>query len=241
MITWTQRFGEHRTLGSTLLLLAAAAWMFGHAGLLLALSALAVHHLKQWFDATRHLRLTEDTATARIASAAQGHVELCGAAQSCDGRVLRDPITREACVWFRVETYRTRGWLLRRLVKQAQSTRAFDLDDGSGRCRITPASTTFALSRPLRFGNRFGLHHDLFVVFPGETAHARGYFRTQTAADNGQPIHQLSVAPDGQRCVVSHGTEAQTLDTLRKAARDRAVITLCVFAASVVWWLLGRG
>ena len=67
-------------------------------------------------------------------------------------------------------------WVLRRRVKTAESTRIFALDDDTGRCLISPAQSNIQLPQRLRFGRRFNLHHDLYIIYPGEALHASGHF-----------------------------------------------------------------
>jgi hypothetical protein len=108
----------------------------------LALAVAAPLCLYFGFRNWRLARLIEDTPRSRIRSAAQGYVELSGAARRTDGPPILGPLTRLPCVWwqFRIEHHtglgRNRRWAT---VNQGSSVAAFCLEDDTGTCLINPS------------------------------------------------------------------------------------------------------
>ncbi len=92
-----------------------------------------------FFFAFRNLgraRLIEDTPTARIRSAPQGHVELVGKVDF-NGEPLSAPLTHSPCCWyhFKVERRRGKEWTTE---AQGTSEEPFLLDDGTDCCLVYP-------------------------------------------------------------------------------------------------------
>lgn len=97
----------------------------------------ALINLLAWLIALRWRRAIVDTPTSRIASAAQGFVELVGAARPLPDSPLLSPFTLLPCLWysFNVERRRNGKWYP---AEQGESETPFLLDDGSGRCEVDP-------------------------------------------------------------------------------------------------------
>jgi hypothetical protein len=92
-----------------------------------------------------HIRLIEDTPTAKIRSAPQGYVELEGAGKLMDGPPIIAKLTGLPCVWFRYkieEQVKTRykGHTQTRwqVIDKGESTETFWLEDETGRVAIDP-------------------------------------------------------------------------------------------------------
>ena len=117
----------------------AAAW----AGSLAATLALA---LLAWQSAQRRLRAVADTPTSRIASAAQGYVELVGRALALPDAPLYSPNHHLPCLWYRYRAFvrEQNKW---RPSGSGESDAPFLLDDGSGRCLIDPAGAEILAPR----------------------------------------------------------------------------------------------
>ncbi|MCB1743078.1 MAG: hypothetical protein KDK91_22060 [Gammaproteobacteria bacterium] len=95
-----------------------------------------------WRLTHRRAHLVLDTPTARIHSAAQGYVELCGVAELMDGATPLQYAGLPGCVWFQVvASEQNYGWLDTPLGRQ-QSVRVsedtFWIRDATGVCIIDP-------------------------------------------------------------------------------------------------------
>lgn len=107
------------------------AWIFA----LLSIAGLAT---AAWWQALTRKRLISDIPTSKIASAAQGYVELRGTGRPFPDNPVRSPVNGLPCLWFnytREEKDADGKW---RVVERKQSDVSFILDDGSGHCLIDP-------------------------------------------------------------------------------------------------------
>lgn len=153
-----------RGRSETLALAAQAALVvFGHAAgsrgaMLIALSVLAGVSFLAWIGARRRARAIDDTATSKVASAAQGYVELLGRAEQLDGAPTVSPYTGLPCVWYRyrIECKESNNkWTE---VESRQSEQRFRLVDGTGACIVDPQGAEVLTSRTqtwIRNGHRY--------------------------------------------------------------------------------------
>lgn len=102
-------------------------WSLGAAG---AVGLLA------WSAALRRARAIANIPTSRIASAAQGYVELQGKSSS---DLIYSPLSNTPCIWYRYKVYERRSsdddW---KEIDSGTSSATFDLHDGSGTCTVDP-------------------------------------------------------------------------------------------------------
>jgi hypothetical protein len=89
----------------------------------------------------RLARLIDDTPCSRIRSAAQGYVELSGAARPLGPQPNLAPLTRLPCVWWRYKIEKRSGYGRNRhwaTVNQGSSVDPFRLEDDTGACLVNP-------------------------------------------------------------------------------------------------------
>ena len=90
-----------------------------------------------WASNYQRCRAISDTPTSRIASAAQGYVELFGRASMEDGTLLISPYSFAQCIWYRYRIYEKEGNKWRQIgSKISEST--IEITDGTGKCVIDP-------------------------------------------------------------------------------------------------------
>jgi E3 Ubiquitin ligase len=110
------------------------------------------------FHYLRRARIIENTPTSRVASAAQGYVELQGLCEPFAGTVQQAPLSKFDCVWYSYCTEKhvsgSRGKSEWRTIHSGRSEAPFALRDASGVCVIDPrgAEVTPA-SRDVWYGN----------------------------------------------------------------------------------------
>ena len=142
--------------------------------------AVAVN-LWAWLLALRKKHNILDTPTSRIASAAQGYVELIGRGCAPAEGELLTPHGRLPCLWYRTRSFRRRGgeW---EQVDSGESTATFALDDGSGRCEIDPEGaevlTTHSETRTV--GDQ---QHIEEVLLAGDRLYVIGQLTSRSGAD----------------------------------------------------------
>ena len=125
------------TSGGQLLLLFAGFHFESRGGWLWILSLMALLSLFAWFSALRRQRLIVGTPTSRIASAAQGYVELLGRAHP-EGAPILSKYSLLPCLWYRYQVERRNHKNEWRTIDTGESAAPFRLDDGSGSCVIDP-------------------------------------------------------------------------------------------------------
>lgn len=147
----------------------------------ITLLALAVINLVGWLAALRIARAINDTPTSRVASAAQGYVELHGHARPHQGQQLMTPFSQLPCLWYRYKTERRTDdrW---EQVESGESLAPFDLEDASGRCTIEPngahIQTTHKETR-----NDGEWRHTEEVLLKDDRLYALGAFRSASGND----------------------------------------------------------
>ena len=158
--------------------LAGLALHIEHAQAWLAcLGLAAVLNLIGWLRALSLARAIADTPTSRIASAAQGFVELHGIAQAYQGVPLMTPHSQLPCLWYRYTVARRENdkWCH---VDSAESAAPFDLDDGGGRCTLDPAGAHIE-STHKEVRREGDLRHTEWVLLKGDALYVLGTFRSE--------------------------------------------------------------
>lgn len=111
-----------------------------------AVGLLMLTGLYGWQQALGHGRAMGDTPTARVASAAQGYVELRGTGYPLNGSPLLSPFNGLPVLWYRVITERRERdkWVHE---STDESDASFLLDDGSGSVAIDPEGARIVARR----------------------------------------------------------------------------------------------
>ncbi len=133
--TLRQSYAQFITSGGQLVLLFIGLKAESRAGWIFCLGLIAFISLIAWMSTLRRRRAITDTPTSRIASAAQGYVELLGTGRPLDHPPLLSPLTRLPCLWYRYQVEEKKGdkW---QTISRDESNVSFIIDDGSGRCVV---------------------------------------------------------------------------------------------------------
>lgn len=137
LVRLRREYAQLVTSGSQLLLLVVGFKLESHKGWLVCLSLMAFISLLAWQSSLRRLRVVRDTPTSKVASAAQGYVELTGKGRPF-GEPLLGKLSQLPCLWYRykVERQGTKGkW---HIVESGESDDTFILRDETGDCVIDP-------------------------------------------------------------------------------------------------------
>jgi hypothetical protein len=135
---WTGQWSNLLTSGGHLLLLLVGFQIGEPAGWMAVFGLIAAIGFFAWIGNYRRLRLMADTPTSRVASAAQGHVELFGNARQHPGHTLLSKLTGLPCLWFYYLIERRNSdnkWVRE---DSGCSDDTFLLADDSGECIIDP-------------------------------------------------------------------------------------------------------
>jgi hypothetical protein len=100
------------------------------------LAVVAVLSFADWLRAMKAARRSQDFATARIRSAAQGYVELFGMTRPPEGGMLKAPLSGRSCVWWKYSVTEMSGEEATH--QSAESSQPFYIEDATGRCLVYP-------------------------------------------------------------------------------------------------------
>jgi len=131
-------YADFITSGGYLLLLVVGIKTEHPAGWVFSLAGIACIAFLAWMSAFRRSRAIVDTPTSRIASAAQGYVEIYGQASRAPEYQLQAKAGSTPCVWFRCITYQKTTDNKWREVGRETSDGVFEISDDTGRCMIDP-------------------------------------------------------------------------------------------------------
>ncbi len=166
------------------LLLFIAARIGTREGWLYCLPAMAALSLISWRSALIHLRAIRDTPTSKIASAAQGYVELIGRGKHFGDTPLLSKLRFLPCLWYRYTIEERSGtssndkW---RTIDKGESPDSFMLDDGSGICVVDPEEAE--ISTIYRDQWRDGdMRYTEWKLLPNDLIYVLGEFRTRNSA-----------------------------------------------------------
>ncbi|MCA3070641.1 MAG: hypothetical protein ING77_05240 [Rhodocyclaceae bacterium] len=146
------------------------------------LLVIAAISLLAWAGNYRRWRFIVDTPTSRIDSAAQGYVELAGAARWPGDTPLTSELAGVPCCWywFKIERQDARDhWTQER---DGESFVPFVLDDGSGQCVVHPAEAEVHSHRRKTWieGDR---RFTEVTILPDDRLYAIGAFSTHQPLD----------------------------------------------------------
>jgi len=153
---------------------AAGAWI----AVMVAVAALG---LVGWKMAFARSRMIADLPTSRVASAAQGYVELQGIAALHDGYRLFSKHGNAPCVWYRfvVDEKMGRNW---RRIDDGASPDTFILRDRTGDCVIDPEGAE-VLASNRRIWHSAPYRYTEWIIGPGDPLYALGAFSAIDLAD----------------------------------------------------------
>lgn len=187
--------------------------------------ALAIGGFVAWRRGMKMHRLMHGTPTSKIATAAKGFVEITGRARPFLPTPLRDPITDEECLWFYVCTEQRKRWGKRKTwekIKEAQSSRAFVLEDDTARCMIEPKGAEIEKKRPdTVIYEHSDLRHLVWRIRVGNALYALGHLErlsTSIALPSSRPAETVLVT------TTNGDPEQQALSLLRSWKQNQAVL-----------------
>ncbi|MDR0578390.1 MAG: E3 ubiquitin ligase family protein [Candidatus Accumulibacter sp.] len=176
ILSLRKSYGQFITSGAQLLLLYAGAEIDSRAGWVAVLAAMAAISLVAWTSTLRRRRAITDTPTSRIASAAQGYVELSGAGRPPDPP-LRSHLTQRPCLWYRWDVRRRAGNGKWEKVDSGESEIPFIIDDGGGCCLTDPEGAEI-LTRHKESWTRGEYRYTEWKLLSGDRIYALGEFRS---------------------------------------------------------------
>jgi hypothetical protein len=133
-----REYAQLVTSGAQLLLLFIGIDLDTRTGWIYCLAPIALISIFAWLSALNRLRAVRDTPTSKVASAAQGYVELTGRGAPFGEMPVVSKLSRLPCLWYRykIEQRNTdKEW---KTVDNGESDDSFILRDETGECVIDP-------------------------------------------------------------------------------------------------------
>lgn len=178
MVNWLQReYAKLITSGAQLLLLLVGFRVNTRNGWLYCLAAISLISFYAWLSSLYRLRTLRNTPTSKIASAAQGYVELIGSGQPfCDPPLLSN-LRRLPCLWcrYKIEEREKNGW---RTIESGETDDSFILRDDTGECVVDPESAEI-ITQDYDQWQMEGRRYTEWKLIKGDTLYVIGRFRTQ--------------------------------------------------------------
>lgn len=178
---WRHASEQWLASGGYLVLLMVGAQMESGPAWTVIAGLVALLALLAWRAALRRTHAIHDTPTSKIASAAQGFVELHGRGQALDGLPLLAPLTNLPCLWYRykIERRDNNKWVSE---EQGTSSASFLLDDGTGQCVVDPQGAEVSTRRTDTWteGDR---RYTQSLLLAQEAIYVLGDFRSHSGAD----------------------------------------------------------
>jgi E3 Ubiquitin ligase len=165
------------TSGAQLLLLLVGLRLESRNGWLVCLSIMAAISILAWLSALYRLRAIRDTPTSRIASAAQGYVELIGLGYSF-GDPLLSKLSALPCLWYRYKIEKRGSENKWKTVDSGESGDSFILRDGTGECVVDPEQAEI-LTRHRDQWHDGDYRYTEWKLIERDSLYVIGQFRTQ--------------------------------------------------------------
>ena len=137
LVRLRREYAQLVTSGAQLLLLFVGIKLESREGWLGTLSVMALISLFAWLSALYRLRMVRDTPTSKVASAAQGYVELIGRGRPY-GEPLISKLRMLPCLWYRYKVEQRDSKDKWRTLDHGESSNSFLLRDDSGDCVVDP-------------------------------------------------------------------------------------------------------
>ncbi len=145
--------------------------------ILVSLAVIAAVAFFAWMLSLRRLLAMSGTPTSRIASAAQGYVELVGQGRNHPDFQVLSRLTFLPCLWYRFVVEQRDGNNKWKQVSSGRSEESFLLHDGSGLCVVDPDHAE-VIPRRKEVWTQGDYRYTEWLILPHETVYVLGEFVT---------------------------------------------------------------
>lgn len=144
-----------------------------------ALLAMCAVSFVAWLGNYRRYRQIHDLPTSRVASAAQGYVELVGRGELIEGTPVISRLGGRHCCWYHYQIEEEKSDNKWETIEQGSSVDHFLLVDDTGRCVISPEGAEVVTSdhRSWREGR---YRYSEWLLLPNNVLYALGEFVTHS-------------------------------------------------------------
>lgn len=172
-----REYAQFVTSGAQLVLLFFGAQSESRDGWLISLGLVALLSLAAWLSTLHRRRAIADTPTSRIASAAQGYVEVRGSGLPFADAPILARLSGLPCLWYRFQVEEKDYAGKWRTIERGESDASFVVDDGSGVCVVDPEHAEI-LTRHKDVWSVGDHRNSEWKLLAGDTIYALGEFST---------------------------------------------------------------
>jgi hypothetical protein len=182
-LSFKLRLIEPLTVGGYLALLLVGAHLESREGWIWVLGAIAVLAFLAWMMSFRRALAITDTPTSKVASAAQGYVELVGRGLPNPEAPVLSKLTVLPCLWCRYRIERRTSNNKWELVDSGILSAPFLLDDGTERCLVDPDFAE-VVPRDSDTWTKDGYKYTEWLLVPQDKIYVIGQFSTVGGANS---------------------------------------------------------
>ena len=146
-----------------------------------ALLAMSAVSFLAWVANYRRYRHVQDLPTSKVASAAQGYVELFGRTELLPGELLTSRLSQTPCCWYSFEIEEKGSDDKWKTLDSGSSVAHFLLVDDTGQCVISPDGAE-VLTHDHKVWEQLDRRFTEWLLLPKSIIYAIGEFSTTTAA-----------------------------------------------------------
>ena len=146
-----------------------------------ALLAMSAVSFVAWVANYRRYRQIHDLPTSKVASAAQGYVELFGRTELLAGELIRSKLSRTPCCWYSYVVEEKDSQDKWNTIDRGASVEHFLLVDDTGQCVISPEGAE-VLTHDGKSWDELDRRLTEWLLLPKSVIYAIGEFSTTTAA-----------------------------------------------------------
>jgi hypothetical protein len=184
MLRLRREYTQLVTSGAQLILLLLGFHLKTRNGWLTCLSLMAALSLMAWLSALKRLRAVRDTPTSKIASAAQGYVELAGQGQTFGATPLLSKLSLLPCLWYRYKIEKRTSDNKWETIDSGESNDSFMLRDDTGLCIVDPEQAEI-ITRHREQWLKDDHRYTEWNLIANDRLYAIGHFRTE----GGSSVH----------------------------------------------------
>jgi len=178
LVRLRREYAQLVTSGSQLFLLLVGFKLESRNGWMFVLALIAAISIPAWLSALSRLRAIRDTPTSKIASAAQGYVELTGRGGVIREAPLLSKFTALPCLWYRYKVERKNSNDKWEIIDSGESNDCFLLRDDTGSCLVDPEQAEIITKHRDRW-EKDGYQYTEWKFIDQDFLYIIGYFRTR--------------------------------------------------------------
>jgi len=178
LVSLRREYAHLVTSGAQLLLLFIGLKLESRNGWLTCLSIMAAVSIIAWLSALNRLRTIRDTPTSKIASAAQGYVEIIGRGSTFGDTPLLSKLSLLPCLWYRYRIEKRESGNKWKTLDSGESYDSFVLRDDSGECVVDPEQAEI-LTKHRDQWHDGDYRYSEWKLIENDSLYIIGQFRTQ--------------------------------------------------------------